>query len=74
MRQRRETTWRDAEAEIARRNAAAYDRAATLLADLKTLAAEEGTLESDARRLADLRARHARKPKLLARLDRLRVD
>ena len=59
--------------EIARRNAAAYDRAATLLADLKTVAAEDGTQDAYARRLENLRARHARKPKLLARLDGLRA-
>ena len=73
VRQRGANAWRDVEAEIARRNAAAYDRAATLLADLKTVAAEEGTQDAYARRLDDLRARHARKPKLLARLDRLRA-
>ncbi|MBK1669293.1 hypothetical protein CKO28_14745 [Rhodovibrio sodomensis] len=73
LRQRGASAWRDVEAEIARRNAAAYDRAATLLADLKTVAAEDGTLDAYARRLEDLRARHARKPKLLARLDRLRA-
>jgi hypothetical protein len=73
VRQRGADAWRDVEAEIARRNAAAYDRAATLLADLKTVAAEDGTLDAYARRLEDLRARHARKPKLLARLDRLQA-
>jgi uncharacterized Zn finger protein len=72
VRQRGADAWRDVEAEIARRNAAAYDRAATLLADLKAVAAEDGTLDAYARRLEDLRTRHARKPKLLARLDRLR--
>ena len=73
VRQRGAGAWRDVEAEIARRNAAAYERAATLLADLKTVAAEEGTLDAYARRLEELRARHARKPKLLAQLDRLRA-
>ncbi|MDZ7713376.1 MAG: hypothetical protein U5L06_09800 [Rhodovibrio sp.] len=73
VRQRGADAWRDVEAEIARRNAAAYERAATLLADLKTVAAEEGTLDTYARRLEDLCARHARKPKLLAQLDSLRA-
>ncbi|MBK1667080.1 hypothetical protein CKO28_03345 [Rhodovibrio sodomensis] len=73
VRQRGADAWRDVEAEIARRNAAAYDRAATLLADLKTIAAENGTQDAYAHRLEDLRARHARKPKLLDRLDPLRA-
>lgn len=74
LRQRGASAWRDVEAEIDRRHATAYDRAAHLLADLKALAAEDGTLDDYARRLDALRARHARKPKLLERLDRLRSD
>jgi hypothetical protein len=72
IRARGAQAWQDVEAEIERRNATAYDRAATLLADLKTLAAEDGTLDTYARNLEDLRTRHARKPKLLERLDSLR--
>jgi hypothetical protein len=71
LRQRGDAVWRDVEAEIDRRNASAYDRAAQLLTDLKTIAAENGTLDDYARRVEDLRSRHARKPKLLERLDRL---
>jgi hypothetical protein len=73
LRRRGAQAWHDVEAEIERRNATGYDRAATLLADLKTLAGEDGTLDTYARNLEDLRTRHARKEKLLERLERLNV-
>jgi hypothetical protein len=60
--------WREIEEEIQRRNAPGYDRAASLLSDLKVLAAEDGTQDEFARRLASIRSRHENKRKLIERL------
>ena len=43
--QRGDGVWREVEAEIERRNAAAYDKAAGLLRDLQAVAKERGTIE-----------------------------
>jgi len=67
---RGEAAWREVEEQIALRNAAGYDRAATLLADLGEIAATAGASELFARRLADIRARHDRKGRLTERLDK----
>ena len=56
------------ESEVEHRNAAGYDRAAVLLADLRVIAEEGGTLPDFSRRLADIRTRHARKERFLERL------
>jgi hypothetical protein len=65
---RGEAAWDALEAEIERRNAAGYDAAAVMLADLRALAAERDALAGFATRLADIRARHARKGQFIARL------
>ena len=65
--QRGEAAWQALEAEIERRNASGY-AAAALLADLHTLAAENDGLAGFAARLADIRDRHARKERFIARL------
>jgi len=70
VRRRGQSVWREIEDEIERRNAAGYDRAAALLADLNDIAADEGTLADYARRLDAIRERHAHKGKFIARLDR----
>ena len=53
---------------IGLRNTAGYELAATLLADLGTIAGNCGEQESFARRLAELRARHERKGQFIKRL------
>lgn len=68
VRRRGPSVWREIEDEIQRRNASGYDRAAALLFDLKAIAAEDGTLTDYARRLDDIRDRHARKERFLQRL------
>jgi hypothetical protein len=65
---RGEAVWRDVEEFIGMRNTAGYERAATLLADLGTIASSRGEHESFARRLAELRARHERKGQFIKRL------
>ncbi|WP_375464999.1 hypothetical protein [uncultured Methylobacterium sp.] len=67
-RRRGEGAWRAVESEAGRRNASGYDRAAALLADLRVIAEEGGTLADFSQRLADIRARHARKDRFLERL------
>ncbi|MEH3119116.1 MAG: hypothetical protein PGN25_16385 [Methylorubrum populi] len=68
---RGESAWREVEDEAERRNASGYDRAAQLLADLRTLAEEGGTSDAFHRRLAAIRERHTRKPRFIERLDAL---
>jgi hypothetical protein len=65
---RGESVWREVEAEIERRNAPGYDRAASLLFDLKAIAEECGTMPDFAGRLRTIRERHSRKEKFLERL------
>jgi hypothetical protein len=71
LRQRGASVWREIEAEIERRNAPGYDRAASLLADLQTLAAEQNDRQDFDSRLASIRVRHERKGKFIERLVRL---
>jgi hypothetical protein len=60
--------WTEVEAEIERRNAGGYDRATSLLSDLRSVAEARGTLPDFARRLTALRDRHARKERFIERL------
>lgn len=68
LRRRGEAVWREIETEIERRNPAGYTLAASLLADLKALAAEDGGQDDFIRRLADIRARHEKKGRFIERL------
>lgn len=68
LKQRGDGVWREIEAEIERRNASGYDRAAALLSDLQVLAIEEGNQADFCRRLAVLRNRHEKKGKFIERL------
>jgi hypothetical protein len=68
---RGEGVWREIEAEIERRNAAAYDRAAELLLDLQAIAKERGTIEDFLRRLHAIREKHVRKERFIERLTAL---
>lgn len=65
---RGEGVWREIEAEIERRNASGYDKAASLLLDLKAIAGERGAIGDFIRRLGAIRARHARKERFIERL------
>ncbi len=65
---RGESVWREIETEIARRNEAAYDKAASLLRDLATIADERDAFEDFAARLRSIRERHARKGRFIDRL------
>ena len=73
VRRRGLMAWRDAEREINRCNAAAYDRAVDLLLDLKTVAVEDGQPLVFAERLNGLCERHAGKKLFVARLWELNV-
>jgi hypothetical protein len=66
--QRGEGVWREVEAEIERRNAAAYDKAAELLLDLQALAKQRGTIEDFLHRLRAIREKHVRKERFIERL------
>lgn len=68
---RGESVWREIDAEIELRNAAGYDRAASLLSDLRAIAEETGETRSFDQRLQTIRARHARKGSFIERLKRL---
>jgi hypothetical protein len=68
---RGEGVWREVESEIERRNAAGYDKAASLLFDLRAIADECGTTVDFARRLNAIRERHVRKEKFLERLAKI---
>jgi hypothetical protein len=63
-----EKVWVEIEAGIERRNAGCYDRAASLLFDLHTLAQEGGAMPAFMGRLQSVRQRHARKERFLERL------
>jgi len=63
--------WREIETEIERRNAPGYDKAASLLIDLKTIAEENGGTADFTRRLHSIIERHARKERFIVRLNAL---
>jgi hypothetical protein len=69
--QRGESAWRDVAAEIERRNAAGYDKAAELLLDLRVLAKEQGTIPSFEKRLRTIREQHVRKRQFVERLAKI---
>jgi len=56
------------EAEIERRNAPGYDKAAALLLDLSAIAETRGTPTEFGRRLNEIRKRRARKDRFIERL------
>jgi uncharacterized Zn finger protein len=65
---RGESVWREVETEIERRNADGYDKATTLLLDLRAIADTRGTLAQFGGRLNGIRERHARKGRFIERL------
>jgi hypothetical protein len=68
---RGESVWREIETEIERRNATGYDRATSLLLDLRAISKEKGAPEDFLRRLQEIRNCHARKERLIERLAKL---
>lgn len=68
LRGREADVWREVEAEIGRRNASAYDRAASLVSDLRAIAQEDGAMVEFSGRLKALHKRHERKQRFLERL------
>lgn len=71
LRLRGEDVWQDIENEINRRNVSAYDCAAALISDLRTIAEEDGASDAFSSRLDSLRSKHSRKGRFLERLDSL---
>ncbi|WP_245307996.1 hypothetical protein [Rhizobium etli] len=67
--ERGDYVWREVEVEIERRNASGYDKATSLLIDLKTIADENGDTADFTRRLHSILEFHARKERLIARLN-----
>jgi hypothetical protein len=66
--------WKQVDELIATKRPKDYDTAVTLLLDLQALAVREGEIFEFAERMASLRALHVRKPSLIDRLDRARLD
>jgi hypothetical protein len=68
---RGESVWHELETEIERRNPNGYDKAASLLLDLRAVADELGTTSDFAARLRAIRERHAHKERFLERLAKI---
>jgi hypothetical protein len=66
--------WNEADELIATKRPKDYDTAVTLLLDLQALAVREGEIFEFAKQMTRLRERHARKPSLIDRFDRARLD
>lgn len=69
---RGDDVWREIEDAIARRNPSGYDKAISLLLDLRTIAEQRGTTDDFTLRLRAIRERHARKERFIQRLKALR--
>ncbi|MDY7086002.1 MAG: hypothetical protein SYR96_12935 [Actinomycetota bacterium] len=67
-------TWNKVDELIATKRPKEYDAAVTLLLDLQALAVREGEIFEFAKQMTRLRERHARKPSLIDRFDRARLD
>ncbi|MEV0900357.1 hypothetical protein [Actinoplanes sp. NPDC049802] len=67
-------TWNQMAELIATKRPKHYDTAVTLLLDLQALAVREGEIFEFAEQMIRLRERHARKPSLIDRFDRARLD
>jgi hypothetical protein len=66
---REPATWREVEQLIATKRQSDYDRAVSLLVDLRDLAGRSGRTEEVSKRIRDIRQRHANKPSLLKRFE-----
>jgi hypothetical protein len=67
---REPAAWREVEQLIATKRPNDYDRAVTLLVDLRDLADRSGRTEEAANRTREIRQRHKNKPSLLQRFDK----
>ncbi|GAA2690483.1 hypothetical protein GCM10010437_040010 [Actinoplanes palleronii] len=67
-------SWNQVDELIATKRPKDYDAAVTLLLDLQALAVREGEIFGFAEQMTRLRERHARKPSLIDRFDRARLD
>jgi len=65
---RQAEAWQEVEAAVQSKLPKEYDRAVELLVDLRELAEREGKEDEAARRIQDIRDRHARKPTFIERL------
>lgn len=74
VRRRGARVWDDVERDIERKNASSYDRAVSLLADLRALAEETGTVDAFSKRIWSIRQRHPGKQAFLRRLRERRID
>ena len=74
VRRRGARVWDEVERDIGYRNGVGYDRAATLLADLKVLAEEAGAVAAFAKRVQAIKNRHSRKWRFLERLRERGID
>jgi hypothetical protein len=70
---RGEPPWSEVEALVASKRLKEYLRAVMLLTDLRVLAERAGTGNDFNRRIEEIRARHARKPSFLKRLNEVRL-
>ena len=66
---REPATWREVEGLIATKRPKDYDRAVTLLVDLRELAERSGRITEADAQILELRQRHSNKPSLLKRFD-----
>ena len=71
LRRRGADVWREVETDVERRNASGYDRATSLIVDLRAVAQEDDAMAEFASRLDALRKRHARKQRFIERLRRV---
>jgi hypothetical protein len=69
---REREAWRQVDALIATKRPRDYDAAVTLLSDLREMSGRKGRAGPFGQRIDELRAAHAAKPSLLARLRRAR--
>lgn len=67
-------SWNQVDELIATKRPKDYETAVSLLLDLQALAMREGEIVEFAEQMASLRERHARKPSLIDRFDRARLD
>lgn len=68
-----DAVWLRVETMIATHKPAEYDAAVSVLRDLQALAERDDDFDKFTLRTLELRRTHARKPSLLARLDRARL-
>ena len=68
LRRRGDSVWREVETEVGRRNASGYDRAASLIVDLRAVAEEDDAMADFTGHLDALCKRHARKQRFIERL------